>query len=183
MLTGSKIADSTMMSVVASVTSDSVPPMIPAIPTGPSASAMTSGLRIQGPRDVVERLEPLPGLGPADDDPAVADRGGIERVDRLAELHHDVVARVHDVADRTHAGGLQAHLDPVGRRTDRHVAHPAPDEPRAELRLADLDRQSLRRPGGPARRHPTTGSAAARRSSRRPRGPGRRSTARRRDWA
>ncbi len=42
MLTGSKMADSTMTSVVVSLTSEPALPMIPPIATGPSASAMTS---------------------------------------------------------------------------------------------------------------------------------------------
>ena len=42
MLTGSKMADSTMTSVVPSPTSDAAPPMTPAIPSGPPGSAMSS---------------------------------------------------------------------------------------------------------------------------------------------
>ena len=41
MLTGSKIADSTITSRVASETSDDAPPMTPAIPSGPFASAIS----------------------------------------------------------------------------------------------------------------------------------------------
>ena len=50
----------------------------------------------------------------ADDDPAVVDGRGVERVDRLAELEHHVVADVDDVADRPLAGRDEAHLDVVG---------------------------------------------------------------------
>ncbi len=42
MLIGSKIADSMITSVVASLTSEEAPPMIPAIASGPFGSAMTS---------------------------------------------------------------------------------------------------------------------------------------------
>ncbi len=71
------------------------------------------GLGLELADDVVEGLEPLPGVREADDDPASADRGSIERVDRLAELEHDVVAHVDDVADRALAGGDESHLDRV----------------------------------------------------------------------
>ena len=61
MLTGSKIADSTMTSVVASETSDVAPPMTPATASGPAGSAMSSVSGGQLAVDVVQRLEPLPG--------------------------------------------------------------------------------------------------------------------------
>ncbi len=47
MLTGSKIADSTTTSVVASPTSEAAPPMTPAIPIGPAGSAMTQRLGVE----------------------------------------------------------------------------------------------------------------------------------------
>ncbi len=50
-------------------------------------------LGVELAHDVVERLEALARRRPADDDPAVVDRGRVEGVDRLAELDHDVVAR------------------------------------------------------------------------------------------
>ena len=59
-----------------------------------------------------------PAVAPTDDDPAVADRRGIERVDRLAELEHDVVLGVDDVADRA-AGRPRAAASGRGRATDR----------------------------------------------------------------
>ena len=101
--------------------------------------------------DVVERLEPLPGPGAPDEDPAVVDRGRIERVDRLAELDHHVVRGVDDVADRALAGGEQAHLDAIRRRPDVDVAHPATDEARTEVAIDDLDRRAARSSGGPIR--------------------------------
>ncbi len=94
---------------------------------------------------MVERLEPLPGPGAPDDDPAVVDRGRIERVDRLAELDHHVVRGVDDVADRALTGGQQAHLDAIRGRPDVDVAHPATDEARTEVAIDDLDREPLGR--------------------------------------
>ena len=181
MLTGSKMADSTTTSVVASEISDAAPPMTPAMADGPSGSAMSSVSVVELAVDVVERLEPLALAGQADDEPAVADRGRIERVDRLAELEHHVVADVDDVADRALAGGDEPHLDDVGRRPDGHAADPAADEPRAQRRLLDLDAKVLadrrrrprsgRSPGsGPARRsRPTTSRASPTRLSTSPR--------------
>src|SRR6185295_233988 len=75
--------------------------------------------------------------------------GRIKRVDRLAQLDHDVVGRVDDVADRALAGGQEAHLDPVRRRPDVHATHPPRDEPRAQVRIEYVDREALR--GRPAR--------------------------------
>ncbi len=72
------------------------------------------GVLGERPVDVVERLEPLAGGGSTDDDPAVVDGRGVERVDRLAELEHDVVARIDDVAHRPHPGGEQPGLDKLG---------------------------------------------------------------------
>ena len=99
--------------------------------------------------------------------PVPRHRGRIERVDRLAELDHDVVRGVDDVADRPDAGGEQAHLDrsPATAATVDALDPPA-DEPRAQPLVLDRDGQPIvdrRRP--PPRRR----SAAAR--------PGRRSTA------
>ena len=93
--------------------------MTPAMPIAPTGIGDDQRVRIELAGHVVERLEALAGRRPADDDPAVVDRGRVERVDRLAELDHDVVRGVDDVADRSVAGGQQAHLDagPVtGRR-------------------------------------------------------------------
>ena len=59
MLIGSKMADSTTTSVVPSPISDAAPPMIPAIPSGPVASAMSERLRVELAHDVVEGLEAL----------------------------------------------------------------------------------------------------------------------------
>ena len=94
--------------------------------------------------DVIERLEPLPLAGESDDDLAPADRGGVERVDGLAELEHDVVADVDDVADRALAGREEAHLDLVRRRPDADARDMPADEPRAQVRVLDGDGQALR---------------------------------------
>ena len=101
--------------------------------------------------DVVERLEPLPGASRGarrswrrPSAPGV-DRRRVERVDRLAELEHHVVRGVDDVRDRALAGGEEAHLDAVRRRADGHAAHPAADEPRAQVGVADVDGEALAR--------------------------------------
>ncbi len=102
--------------------------------------------RVEVALDVVERLEALARTCPPDDQPRAAvggrDRAAIERVDRLAELEHDVVRGVDDVAHRPQPGGQQAHLDSVGRRADRDVRDPAADEPRAQRGVGDIDGQA-----------------------------------------
>ncbi len=92
---------------------------------------------------VVQRLEALAGPCATHDDPAAVDGGGIEGMDRLPELDHHVVAGVDDVRDRPLAGREQAHLDVVRRRADRDSRHPATDEARAQVRILDLDRETV----------------------------------------
>jgi len=93
--------------------------------------------------DVVEGLQLLAGLGAPDDDGSVVYGGPVESVRGLAELEHDVIGRVHDVADRAHSGRLEAHLDPVRRGADLRSADPATHETRAELGLADVHAQMV----------------------------------------
>ena len=123
--------------------------MIPAIPSGPRSSAISSVSRSSCAGDVVDRLEPLAGLRAPDDQPVPAacvarDAVGVVGVDRLAQLEHHVVADVDDVADRALAGGPEPHLDPIRRRTDRHAVHPAADEPRAPGGIAHVERDEVR---------------------------------------
>ena len=108
------MADSTITSVVASLTSDVSPPMTPAIPIGPAGSAITRVSGSSAPLNVIEVSEPLAGRRPPDDDPAVVDGGRVKRVDRFPELDHHVVARVDNVADRPLTGGEEPHLDVIG---------------------------------------------------------------------
>ncbi len=67
----------------------------------------------------------------------------VERVERLPEFEHDVVGDVHDVVERTPAGGDDPLGEPVGRRANLDAA----DDPRgvagAELRLVDRHRDLL----------------------------------------
>src|SRR5207248_7795851 len=78
--------------------------------------------------------------------------GGVEGVDRLAPLDHDVVRGIDDVADRADARGEDAHLDPVGRLSYLDVLDPPADEPRAEALVVDRHGESLA-DRGPALRH------------------------------
>ncbi len=148
MLTGSKMADSTTTSVVASLDLGVGAAHDPGEADRPSRIGDEQRLGVEVADDVVERLEALARPREPDDDPAVADRRGVERVDRLAELEHHVVARVDDVADRALAGGQEAHLDPVRRRPDRHAAHPAADEARAQDRAPRPRPAAARRSAG-----------------------------------
>ena len=154
----------------------------PGDPERPDRVGDEQRVRVELAVDVIERLEPLPGAREADDDPALVDGGRIERVDRLAELEHHVVADVDDVADRPLAGRDQAHLDVVRRRPDGHARHAPSHEPGAQGGLFHLD-ASERSIGSPVSRGSVVGEADRRPSPRRPRGRGRSATARRRGWA
>ncbi len=116
------------------------------------------------PLDVVEGLEPLAGSGASHDEAGptrvvAGDRDGVEGVRRLAQLEHRVVGGVHDVADRPHAGGQEAHLDPIRGRAHRHAAHPPPHEAAAEPRVLDGHGQALRGGGSPTLLQPDLGEA------------------------
>jgi hypothetical protein len=111
-------------------------------------------VRVERPLDVVERLEPLGRSRETDDEigdavSIASNGGGVERVDRFAELEHHVVRGVDDVADRPHPGRKQADLNVVRRRGDAHIVDPAPHEARAQVRRFDADAQTFgnRRPG------------------------------------
>ena len=116
-----KCALSKTIVLVSFVTSESPPPMTPATATARSASAMTS---ISGDSsrcfpssvssDFARSGRPHANL-------AAAEASMVERMHRLTELEQHVVGDVHDVAGGPHAGGAQARLHPVRRRSDRHV--------------------------------------------------------------
>ena len=101
-------------------------------------------VRVQLALHVVEGRHPLPEAREADDDPTVMDGRRVEGVDRLAQLEHDVVAHVHDVAHRALPGGDQAHLDGVRRRPHRHARDKSSDEARAQPWLLDLHLEPVR---------------------------------------
>ena len=107
---GSKYADSSRISVVASETSAAAPPMIPAMPCGDpfavadqevvdaSASRSTpSSVVIFSPARASRTTIPRPG-----------ETAEVERVQRTAPLEHHVVGDVDDVADRPHARPARA---------------------------------------------------------------------------
>ena len=94
------------------------PPMTPASPTGPVASAMTSVVRIERDLAPVEQLQLLAGARVAHlDVPAQAPQ--VVGVQRLAELEHHVVRDVDDGADRPQARAAQALAHPQRRARRR----------------------------------------------------------------
>ena len=101
--------------------------------------------RIEGTRDMVERLERLAIARSPHDDQALGDRIGVVGVLRLPKLMHHVVRDVDDGADRSHAGREEAALHPLGRRPVRDAGEPARREARAEVRLIDLERDMVAR--------------------------------------
>ena len=134
---GSKLAASSRMDVVVSVTSVSSPPMIPAKAIAPSASAMTRSAGVELAQVPVEARELLARARAAHDDPAAAQRLEVEGVERVPEREHDVVRHVDDVRDRAHPGRLQARLQPRRRLPDRDVAEEPADVARAALVVLD----------------------------------------------
>ena len=112
---------------------------------------------------------------------ACAEQVVVERVQRLAQLQHDVVGHVHDVADGPHPGAAQALLHPERRRADLQTLDQRGGVAQAQVGRVDHDpdevgvghdrRQAAGR-GSSVRR-----GAAAGRSARRPRGRCRRPTA------
>ena len=111
-----QVAASISTRVVPSETSEIWPPMIPAIPLGPSASQTSAISGSKRALDVVERGHRLALAGAPHDDPPAAHLVEVEGVERLAGGEHHVVGDVDDVRDRALAGGHQALLEPQRRR-------------------------------------------------------------------
>ena len=90
--------------------------MTPAMASGDVAAVGDEQvLRVQAALDVVEGAQPLPWLGSPHDDRA-AERVQVERMQRLAQLEHDVVGHVDGQGDGPHAGLGQPPAHPGGRR-------------------------------------------------------------------
>ena len=68
----------------------------------------------------------------------------VERVQRLAELQHDVVGHVHDVADGPHPGAAQALLHPERRRADLQPLDQRGGVARAQVGRVDHDPDEVR---------------------------------------
>ena len=162
-----KVAASSTRSVVASSTSAS----IGAEDAGDDQGALGVGddqvVGAQGAVDAVEGDDVLAGAGAARDQPAAADLGGVEGVQRLAHGQHHVVGDVDHVVDGAHAGVREARLEPGRRLAHRDAA----DDAGAVARRTGRGRRSRRRsPRRPERR--STGRLGDGR--RRQRQPGRR---------
>ena len=134
-----QVAASISTRVVLSETSEIWPPMMPAMPLGPSASHTSAMSEVERALDAVERGHRLAVLGAPDDDPAAAHLVEVERVQRLAGGEHHVVGDVDDVRDRPLTRGRQALLQPRRRRADLHVLEHARGEAQADLGVGDLD--------------------------------------------
>lgn len=105
-------------------------------------------LRVEGAHGVVEGAERLPRLGPADHQPA-RQRGGVERVEWLAQLEHDVVGDVDRGRDGSHPGQQQPSLDRPGGHRGRIDAHDAARGETGGTRLGtDVDGPRLALGGG-----------------------------------
>ena len=124
-----KFALSRSTSVVASVISESSPPMTPASATGVWPSSVMTG-HVRGERALlaVQRDELLAVARGAHHDVAAAVALGelaqVKGVERLTGEVHNVVGHVHDVVDRAPARGRHAPGQPLRRRADLDVADP-----------------------------------------------------------
>ena len=140
MLVPFQVATSSRTLVVCSETSETWPPMIPAMPEGPLLSQTRTVSASKAALDVVERLHLLAVGGGADRQRAVRDLVEVEGVQRLRGQQHHVVGDVDDVVDRPLAGRGQPRLQPGRRGGDRDVGEDAGGEARAEIRHLDRDR-------------------------------------------
>ena len=146
---GSKYALSSTRSVVASLTSEFSPPMMPAIASGFSRSAISrsAGSSVRRTLSSVtnSRYSP-PGAGGAPhDDLGAGDLRAVERVQRLAQFEHHVVGRVDDVVERAHPAQFEPAPDPDRRRADLDAGHRERGVTRAQIGREYLDRERVNR--------------------------------------
>ena len=79
----------------------------------------------------------------ADDDFRPLEPAQIEHVQRLAALHHHVVADIHHVVDHRHPDAVQATGQPSRTRTDLHAPNHAGRVTRAEVGTSDRHLRDL----------------------------------------
>ena len=137
-----QVAASISTRVVVSLTSERRPPITPAIEVGPSASSITSMSASSRRSTSSSVVIASPSLRAPHDELAARHEVGVERVHRLAAAQHHVVRDVDDVRDRSLAGGHQARLQPRRRLGQRDVLVQPRGEARAQLDVADLDREA-----------------------------------------
>ena len=135
-----QVAASSRTRVVESETSESRPPITPAMPPeGPVLVADQDHLRVEDPLVAVESRDLLAVAGAADDQEAARDLVEVVGVKRLPGQQHHVVRDVDDVRDRPLARGDQAGAEPQRRGAHLDALEGARGESRAELRHLDLD--------------------------------------------
>ena len=173
---GLKYALSSTIAVVAADTSESAPPITPAIALRAIAVGDHQHVARRASRSTPSSVVSVsPGLrAPRGSATRRPSRVEVEGVHRLAELEHHVVGDVDDVADRPDAGGLQPRRQPGRRRADRRRRR----QPRAyrghSSASSIVTRDAIRRAGADsARPRASTGSAAAGRRPSPPRARGR----------
>ena len=147
---GSKYALSSTRSVVAALTSELRPPMMPAIASGFSAVRNQQVGRLERAPHVVERDELAVRAPPG---AWSARRTTIRRAAICAlskacngcpKFEHHVVGRVDHVVQRAHSAQLQPPAHPERRGANFHSANRQRRVARAELGREDLDRNAAR---------------------------------------
>ena len=113
-----QVAASISTRVVLSETSEIWPPMIPAMPLGPSASHTERHRESKRALHTVERRPSSRRRCARRTTIASRDLVQVECVQRLAVREHHVVGDVDDVRDRPLAGGQEALLEPQRRGAD-----------------------------------------------------------------
>jgi hypothetical protein len=94
---------------------------------------------IEGALDAVESTDFFAGFCAADDDAMITDFVVVEGVKRVAELEHDVVRDIDNVADAGNAGRFKTVFQPFWRWLDFCAANYAGGKAAAEFGRLDFD--------------------------------------------
>ena len=120
--------------------------------TGPALVGDHGDGLVQPVGPPIQRLELLARPGEAQGEVA-AQLGGVEYVQRAAEVESEIVGDIDQRRDRPQADRLQAVLQPGRARPVAHPAHDPPDEQWARLGLVGGEVQRDRGADSPGRNH------------------------------
>ena len=129
MLMKFQVAPSSKMLRVFSVTSDSAPPITPAIESGPFSSQTRTFIEVSVRSDVIERCKFLAIFCRTRDDFDQFFTGAflqdiiVKGMKRFAEFEHGVIGRIDNAVDRTHARQFESTLDLIWAGFNFNVAN------------------------------------------------------------
>ena len=148
--TPSKFADSITMFSVSWLIAAGAPPLIPAMPIGRSVwpSVIRSIVIRERILLSIERDHPFALFCFATVIAYFSSRSDslprIERMQRLADIEHDVIRRIDDIVDRALADRFEEIPKPFGRWPDLYTANVACDIARTERRFIYFDGDRIR---------------------------------------